>query len=396
MTSTNSIYSIRQKQLQLRMQTLQIHGFLMNYYIDIFYYTGSMQTGYLFIPSHGESIFFVRRSVERAQEESYFTVEALPSIKQLQDKLNIRYPELFEVQPTFATEFDVLPVAGYHKLVSSLPDVKWLDGSQLVREQRMIKSDCEVESIRKAAHIVNEVLELVPSYVKVGMAEFELLAFIEFELRKRSHLGVMRMRTYNSEIFTGIVAAGASAAVPTYFDGPAGGRGLHPAHPQGSSQAPIRLGDPLLIDIGCCIEGYLIDQTRTFVIGELAPQLYDAYQISEEIIRTTETMLKPGAICEELYEFAIGYVERSGLKDHFMGYGDHQVKFLGHGIGLEIDEFPILAKGHRYPLQAGMVIAIEPKFIFPEVGVVGIENTYLITENGFEKLTISREGLTQL
>jgi Xaa-Pro aminopeptidase len=128
----------------------------------------------------------------------------------------------------------------------------------------------------------------------------------------------------------------------------------------------------------------------------LSEELKETYTFSEEILRSTEAMLKPGTIAESLYFNALEQAEAAGLSRHFMGYGQDQVKFLGHGIGLEIDEWPVLARGFRMELMPGMVLAIEPKFTFPGRGVVGIENSYLITEQGFEKLTLSREGLIHL
>ena len=132
------------------------------------------------------------------------------------------------------------------------------------------------------------------------------------------------------------------------------------------------------------------------MIGDLDPELQRAYDVAEQVLRATEARLQPGVIAEHLYLLALDQVQEAGLSAHFMGYGADQVKFLGHGIGLEIDELPVLAKGFKYPLAPGMVIAIEPKFTFPGRGVVGIEDTYLITDNGYEKLTISREGILRV
>ncbi|NEW09159.1 aminopeptidase P family protein [Paenibacillus sp. SYP-B3998] len=392
-----NIFQKRQQRLQAEMIQCGWSGFLVTQHVDMYYYTGSMQTGYLFIPAEGESLYLVRRSLARAEEEASSNVEPLGSMKTLKERLAARYPGLLDNAAAgtlrLATELDVLPVQQFQRLQAALPGAAWEDGSLLVREQRMIKSPDEVTAIRKAATVVDAALEAVIPHIREGMAEFELMALIEHQLRMRGHQGLMRMRAYNSELITGMVAAGASAAVPTYFDGPAGGTGLHPSSPQSSGRAPIRRDEPILVDLGCCIDGYLIDQTRTLVIGSLDPELQRAYEVAEQVLRATESRLQPGTISEHLYLFALDQVQEAGLSAHFMGYGADQVKFLGHGIGLEIDELPVLAKNFKYPLAPGMVIAVEPKFTFPGVGVVGIEDTYLITEDGFEKLTISREGV---
>lgn len=394
--------SVPQQEIQDRIARLQhkcieqgIDGCLITQNVDLYYFTGSMQTGYAFIPAQGEPVYFVRRSLARAAQESHVRVEPLGSFRQFGETLAAHFPHVFaSTRPVLATEFDVLPVQLYQRFVELLPpSTQWVDGSMLVRETRMVKSAYEVAAIRRAAQMADAALEDAVSYIREGMTELELMSRIEYSFRMQGHHGIMRMRGYNQEIITGMVGSGAAAAEPTYFDGPAGGRGLSAAVPQSSSLKPIAAGEPILIDIGCNVEGYVIDQTRTLCIGKLDADLQAAYDLSEAIIRRTEEQLKPGTIVESLYFQALEMANEGELEAHFMGFAADQVKFLGHGIGLEIDELPVLARGFTYPLQPGMVIAIEPKFTFPGQGVVGIENSYLITDTGFEKLTISREGI---
>lgn len=387
----------RIERLQERLSLQQLDGCIVTQNVDLYYFTGSMQTGYLFVPREGEPVFFVRRSVVRAQSESAVKVEPLGSFRTFGERLAAVFAPLFGQAGSrrlqLAAEFDVLPVQQLHRLQAVLPGVEWADGSMIVRELRMIKSASELQLIRESARVIDLAFEHAVAALRPGMTELELMSEVELFIRRHGHIGVMRMRGYNQEVITGMVGAGEAAAVLTYFDGPAGGQGLSAAAPQSVSRRPIRTNEPILIDIGCCIDGYVIDQTRTAVIGALPDDLAQAYETSERIIRSVETMLKPGTICERLYMHSLQMAHEAGLGDHFMGYGEDQVKFLGHGIGLEIDELPVLAKGFSYPLQLGMVIAIEPKFTFPQRGVVGIENSYAITESGFERLTVTREGI---
>jgi Xaa-Pro aminopeptidase len=385
----------RLDKLRQRLAAEGLDGFMVTQNVDLYYFIGSMQNGFLWVPAVGDPVFYVRRSVVRAQEEAVCSVEPLGSLRGLGERLRARHPDLFAKADKLriATEFDVLPVQMYQRLQQAIPEADWADGSRIVRELRMIKSPAEIACIRASARVIDRALEDAISRLKPGMTDLELVETIESFARRHGHAGVMRMRGFNQELITGMVASGADAAVPTYFDGPAGGPGLSPASPQGSGRKPIREGEPILIDIGCCIDGYVIDQTRTAVIGELPEHLKQAYAVAEHILKETEARLKPGTRCEDLYTHALALANEAGLAAHFMGYGDDQVKFLGHGIGLEIDEFPVLARGFAYPLEPGMVIAVEPKFTFPGEGVVGIENTYVITEDGFEKLTLSREGI---
>jgi Xaa-Pro aminopeptidase len=390
--------ALRRRRLQSKMKETGIDVCVITQNVDLYYFSGSMQTGYLFVPVEGEAVYFVRRSFVRAREEADVAVEELGSMRGFGSRLAEAFPELLRKpdgeKPVLATEYDVLPVQQFQRLEGALPGTRWVDGSMLIREIRMIKSPSEIAAIRESARVIDMAYEAAIQALKAGMQEVGLMAVVESVIRNNGHMGLMRVRGYNQEIITGMIGAGAAAAMPTYFDGPAGGEGLGAASPQSSGTRSIGTDEPILIDIGCCIGGYVIDQTRTAVIGELPDDLRQAYELSEAVLRETEARLKPGTICEDLYTAALEQVQSAGLSDHFMGFGADQVKFLGHGIGLEIDELPVLARGFRYALEPGMVIAIEPKFTFPGRGVVGIENTYAITETGFEKLTVSREGIS--
>ncbi|MFD0673907.1 M24 family metallopeptidase [Cohnella sp. GCM10027633] len=392
----------RIEKLQARVREAGWQGCLVTQNIGIYYYTGTMQTGYLFVPAEGSPTFYVRRSLQRAERESKVRTAELASFREFGKQLANDYSQLACVvvgEPdklVIGADLDVMPAQLYVRLADAIPQAAVKDASSMLREARSMKSPYEIERISAAANVAADGLEAGLASLKEGTTELELMAVIENAMRLRGHIGLMRMRGYNQEIMTGVVAAGEAAAEPTYFDGPAGGRGLSEAAPQSASTRPIRRGEPILIDIGCCVDGYTIDQTRTAVIGELRPELLFAYETAVSIIRGTETMLKPGAIPEELYAEAMKMASEAGLLEHFMGYGRDQVKFLGHGIGLEIDEWPVLARGFRAPLEPGMVIAVEPKFTFPAWGVVGIENTYVVTETGCRPLTRSPERLITL
>lgn len=391
----------RIRRLQKTMLTEHIDAFLITQNVDLYYLAGSMQTGYLFIPSDGDATFYVRRSVERAKRETSVRVAELGAFRSFLQTLSNDYASLFQsgVKLRIAADLDVLPAQSYLKLselLGALGSCDLIDGSALIRKQRAIKSSWEISRIEKAASVVAEALDESLNVLREGVTELAWMARVEYELRIRGHIGLMRMRGYNQEITTGMVISGAAAAVPSYFDGPAGGLGLGAASPQSVSRSVIKRNEPILIDIGCCVDGYVIDQTRTAVIGELSPVLLHAYNVSESLIAATEKLMVPGTLCSYLYENALARCAEEKLSKHFMGFGADQAKFLGHGIGLEIDEWPVLAKGFDVPLEPGMVIAVEPKFTFPGHGVVGIENSYLITENGSRALTLSKAELIVL
>jgi Xaa-Pro dipeptidase len=382
----------RVRQLQERMQANGWDAFVVTQHVDLFYLTGSMQAGVLWIPAVGEAVFYVRKSLSRAQAEAACRVEPIAAVRPTWGEWRSR----FEGKPNIAVTFDTVTMQQLLRLQGWMNAAEWVDGSEAMRSIRSIKSASEIAAIRANAELLDDVLQEVLPQLAPGMADITILAMLEDGLRHRGHTGLLRVRASNSEIVTGTVGSGAAIAMPSSFDGPAGGEGLHPSFPKGAGRHIWSADEPLLIDIGCSLNGYVIDQTRTVVSGRMAPELERAYDVTEHILREIESKLRPGAIPEQLYEAALRMAEEAGLAAHFMGYKTDQAKFLGHAIGLEIDEWPVLAKGFDQPLQPGMVLAIEPKFTFPGQGVVGIEDTYLITSDGYERITRTPQQLFRL
>ncbi len=378
--------------LQRNLVKHHIDGALLTKNVEIFYYSGSMQNAIMFVPVEGNPTLFVKKSVERAEKETPFIVEAMSSIKQLPNQLKGNGFHLGKL----GIELDVLPYNQFQRYQKVFADTTFVDISPITRFQRSIKSTYEIDLIRQSAEVVNQVIQKIPEIVKVGMTELELTAILEKLVRDKGHIGYMRTRAYNMELVLGMIASGRTAATSTSFDGPAGGEGLTPAFPQGSGWKKIEVNEPIIIDMAAVINGYIIDQTRIAVIGELDSELEHAYQISIKIKEITEEHAKPGTLWSEHYIRALEIVNEEGLQDYFMGYKEDQAKFLGHGVGLELDELPVLAKGLDNPLEEGMIIAIEPKFTYPNKGVIGIENTYVVREDGLESLSISSEDIIKI
>jgi Xaa-Pro aminopeptidase len=376
-------------------------GMLVSQNTDLYYLTGTMQSGYLFVPGEGEPVLYVRRSVARAEREARVRTKPLGSFRAFGAELASDFPRLAEAagRKTVLTPLDALPAQIYLRLAEVFGGLgaELADGSAVMRRLRMHKSPYEIGRIQAAARAAAEALDEALPLLREGVTELEWMAAFEHAIRKRGHIGTMRMRAYNLEVLTGMVGAGDAAAEPSAFDGPAGGRGLGPAAAQSVSRRPFGRNEPILIDIGCCIDGYIIDQTRTAVIGDLPDDLLAAYETSVRIMRRAEELLVPGVPAERLYEEALRMADEAGLADHFMGFGADRVRFLGHGIGLEVDEWPVLAKGFDMPLEPGMVLAVEPKFTFPGRGVVGIENSYAVRSDGPpQALTLTPERLIRL
>jgi Xaa-Pro dipeptidase len=377
---------------QSMLQEKETDGALITQNIDLYYLTGTMQNGVLYVPQKGEPCFYVKKSVTRAEFETVLPVQPLGRLRELGGKIE----SAFGPVKRLGLEWDVLPYGLAQRYIGLFPGAEPVDISFDLRLQRAVKSEYELRQMRQAASHVKEIVESLPRLIREGKTELELSAEIEYTLRLKGSIGLFRMRGYNQELCLGMVASGSAAATPTYFDGPAGGLGAQLASPQGASAKPIKANEPILVDIATTVEGYLIDQTRLAVIGDLDDDLKQAYKVAVSIIREAEEMGKPGGSWKSLYLRSLEMAKEAGLAEHFMGFGPDQAKFLGHGVGLEMDELPVLAKGFDQPLQEGMVIAIEPKFTFPGRGVVGIENTYLVTKNGLESLTTAPEDIIHI
>jgi len=379
----------RVRRLQARLGEDGLRGALLVQNVDRYYFSGSMQGGYVVVPEEGDPLILVRRDPERAAAESPLPVEPLGSVRDLADRIRAR---LGEVPSPLGLEMDVLPAAQVERLAALLPRVAFADGSRAVARTRAVKSSWEVAHIREAARVVAEAVETVPQHLIEGVTEIELSARLEAELRLRGHGGLIRMRGFNQEIFYGHVMAGAAAAMPSFVDAPTGGLGIAPALPHGASARPIRAGDPVVVDLVGNCAGYLSDQTRVFSLGPPAEPFADAFAAALAVEQAVVAAARPGVPSSQLYQAALDAAADTPYARHFMGDAQ-RVSFVGHGIGLEVDEFPFLARGFDLPLEQGMIFAVEPKFVFHGRGVVGVEDTFLVTATGVERLTPSPQVL---
>ena len=206
-------------------------------------------------------------------------------------------------------------------------------------------------------------------------------------------------------MFFGHAISGAEAARRGYMDAPTNGLGLSPAFPQGASRQQISHGVPLSIDFMVNYEGYLGDMTRMFCLGEPDQLLLDAHSKLLELNQELVKALTPGRESGAIFDLALKIAADYGFADFFLGHGPDQVSFVGHGLGLEVDEFPFLAQGSRLPLAADMVVALEPKLTFPPkhhaprpwnkvpAGVISTESTYLITQSSPRQLCRTPENI---
>ena len=237
--------------------------------------------------------------------------------------------------------------------------------------------------------------EQIPSVYKAGMTDLQLSIEVERLMRLEGCLGIFRVFGRSMEIFMGSVLAGDNAATPSPYDFALGGKGLDPSLPGGANGSLLQPGQSVMVDLGGNFYGYMCDMSRVFSIGKLPDEAYAAHQACLNVQSAIATVAKPGIPCEELYDLAIETIDKAGFADYFMGV-EQKAKFIGHGIGLEINEAPVIAPRIKQELEAGMVFALEPKIVLPTIGPVGIENSWVVTTDGIEKLTNCPEEIVEM
>lgn len=336
---------------------------------DLFYFTGSIQKGTLIINSSGEISYFVRKNLSRAQDETPLTVEEWDFTK-ISSKIS----------GTWSMPFDITTVSELSFYKDRLENMPVKNCSAALSMTKMIKSGIELLLIKKAGIINQKVMEFAKTAYLPGIRDIDIQAEIEsYAKTELGHQGHFWLRGTAMEAPSmSLVVSGTDALEPTYTDFPIGGHGLSPAVAQGASGKKIT--DNFVIDMVGCHFGYCADSTRTFFVKKPRTLIIDTYHELNELLENTVEKIIPGVTGEEIYSFAIELAGKRSWKDFFMGYSQ-KVKFIGHGIGTEVNQMPVIAPKQNTPFANGMVIAIEPKIFIPDFGVVGLENTYVL-ENG--------------
>ncbi len=361
-----------------------IDGILILQSIDLLYLTNSMQPAAAYLPANSDIIVFYKNAYEKIKSDCPLDLTLIKSVKQIPDilsKLGIDYPKVI------GFEFDVLPVGIFNRYKKIFDKSSIVDISSIIRNVKMVKSEYELSLMRKCGAIVNKVFTIIKDYIKPGISELELAKEMEYLFRKEGHLGPSRVRGFNTEVFCGNVHSGITGNIPSSLDITLGGQGIHAAFSLGASDKKIEKNEAIVFDYLCNYKGYQTDTTRTFVIGKL-PDILDKHVESlYEIYELCFDLMKPGSIPEDIYSEVLEFVRHKGLEDNFMGYKQDRVNFIGHGVGLELDEFPVIAPRVKQPLEKNMCVAVEPKLFFPPYGLIGLEDTIIITEDKPEILS---------
>lgn len=379
---------LKWRRIQQAMRQEEADGCLLTMNMNLYYVSGQVFNGYFYLPAEGRPYWFVKRLTipETNQVHVIRKPEQIPDFfrdlnlamprKLLLEEDELSYNECIRLQHVFRAE-----ATG--------------NASALIRHIRMIKTPWEIEQMRISARRHEAVYREIPACYRPGMRDIELQIEIEKRMRMHGSLGYFRAFGSNMDIFMGSLLAGENAGEPSPFDFALGGKGIHASGPLGANGTLLREGTTVMADMSGNYTAYQTDMTRVFSIGKLPDRAYRVHRVALEIQARMERTAKPGVSCAELYRDALAMAGQEGLKDCFMG--THlQAKFVGHGVGLEINELPVLTTRSKDILQPGMTFAFEPKFVLAGIGAVGIENTFLVTDSGVEKMTLLDENIIEL
>lgn len=384
----------RLARVKARMEKEEIEALLVIQKMNLYYLSGTTQDGLLLISLGGKPLLMIKRELERAKVES--PVKETVVLKSTREIPALIQSHIGRIPKSLGLELDVLPVKDYFKYQELFPKAKFVDASSVLRDTRKIKSSFEIDLMRKAGEIGKKVYLEAKKILKEGMTEIEFGGLLEAVAKRYGHEGLLRVRSLNYEAYTWHVLSGLTGGIVSQSDSPMGGLGLSPAFPVGASLKVIQAHEPILVDFGTCYHGYQADETRMFSIGKMKQKLVDAYQACREIHDAVLGETQPGADCEAIFVKTLKLAEKLGYKDSYLGPPGLQTLFIGHGIGLELNELPFIAQRQSYPLEEGMTFAVEPKIVFPGEGSVGMENTVVVTEKGCEILTPVSENIFQV
>lgn len=371
--------------LQERLRSQKLAGALLFQRIDILYFSGTAQAGYLFIPARGDVTLFIRRHLPRAQAESPLdSILPIDALNSLPDLLKTHHGSL---AGAIGLEFDVLPVRTFHFLQSLFSGLEFRDVSPLIHRTRMIKSRWELIQMALTAALSCKIFEYMQSAIRPGLTEIEFSGIIDAFARKRGHGGGLRSRDFLTDLYSWHILSGTSGGRLGHLDSPASGSGTSVAFPCGAGYKKLAANEPVMVDFGTVLNGYHMDETRMFSIGSLPAEAHTACRAAIDIHRAVLEAARPGVTMDTLFNLAVRTAETLGYGEQFLGPPGHKTAFIGHGVGLELVEPPFIARGKKEKLEPGMVLAVEPKMVFADRFCAGIESVIAVTETGASLLS---------
>ncbi|MBE9488079.1 MAG: aminopeptidase P family protein [Bacteroidetes bacterium] len=373
--------------INIEMEKLGADALLVSSKVNNFYVAGRIFMGYSLIMKNGRVIFFVRRPLDAEGEEVVYIKKPADMVAYLNDNDIMPKKILFED--------DKMSVNDFRRLQKMFLGVEFSGGGSVLSYCRSIKTPYEMELIKISGDIHSKTYSAVPEFFKEGMTDRQLSLLVENRMRENGSIGVSRIAGDTMEIHVCTVLVGNNADAYSPYDFATTGGGVDSSFPVGYNGTKIKQGMSIMVD-GCANKhGYLSDMTRVFAVGELSDLALHAYATSVAIYHEMVKMIEVGTKCSDIYNKAFDMAKEAGLSEYFMGH-KQQAGFVGHGVGIELNEAPVIAPRSRSIVEMGMVMALEPKFVIPEVGVMGMENTVALTEKGVIVLTEGDYQLKQL
>lgn len=376
---------IRISNIQSHLVKSEIDAIILNNNANLFYTAGYIFNGYVFIPQNGKAIYFVRRPVG-LNADNIIYINKPEQISEHIDFSKIR---------TIGLEFDTTPYSTIERLNKIFPNTTITNASGILRKVRSIKTQLEINWLIQSGEKHSKVYSQIPSLFREGMTDLELQIEIERISRLEGCLGQFRISGNSMEIFMGNLINGDNADNPSPYDFAMGGAGLNPSLPVGCNGATISHNTTIMIDMNGNFTGYMTDMTRVFSVGKIGELACKAHKCSIRINHELAKIGKPGVQAKTLFEQAINIATEEGIDKYFMGHRQH-AGFVGHGVGIEVNELPVIAPRSKDILEENNVIALEPKFVIPHIGAVGIENTYIVTTEGMKTITNAPEEIISL
>ena len=377
--------ALRLEKVRGIMNEKKIDALLISDNANKYYLTGRVFSGYIYLPLKGEPIYFVKRPVTMKGDG----VVSIRKPEQIAESIGMVPPA------TIGLELATASYSKVERLRRIFPQSELADASSVMSAARAVKTAEELEKIRISGIKQDHVYRKIPTLYREGMTDVELQVEIERESRLEGCLGQFRINGDDMELYMGNILVGDNADVPTPYDFAMGGEGMDPSLPVGCNGTVIKPGNSVMVDVNGNYTGYMTDMTRTYYVEEIGDLARKAHECSIAICRRLAELGRPGTEAKALYEEAEKMAREAGLHEYFMGHRQ-KAGFVGHGVGIEINELPVIAPRSRDILQENNVIALEPKFVIPKTGAVGIENTYVVTPDGLKPLTNTPESLTSL
>ncbi len=375
----------RKAAIQSELRRSEMDGLFIVQRVDLFYFSGTAQNGFLYMPAEGEPLLCIKKYMPRAQKES--PLENIVEVGSINDVPGL-LSDFFGKHPrTLGLEFDVLPVRDFNFYRGRLQAKDYVDGSPLIHKVRMIKSPWEIEQMERTAELSQKTFEYMRKTIRPGFTEMEFAGMFETFARRIGHGAKMRVRDYQTEGYPWHILSGKSGGMVGLLDSPASGEGTSVAFPCGAGNKPLAAQEPIMIDFTSVLNGYHLDETRMFAIGTMPDRAMRVSQAAIHIHNTVLERVKPGITVGELFEFSASEAKSLGVEEQYLGPPGYKVTFIGHGVGLELIEPPIIAKGREDPLLPGMTVALEPKMVFQKEFAAGIESVLLVTDTGCDLIS---------